>query len=383
MSLTGPVFLGLVAASTVAAFVAVVALWPRFGGRDVRRVAARAGLLLGVNLLVLLTAATQLNAQFLFFADWPDLVAALGGSPATTSVDRGGVAVRAAGEQVPGAANAPPGVTPPRIPAFPIGPDGVIRATVTGPLSGVTGTVVVRLPPGYTDPARAAIRYPVLETFHGYPGSPEQWLRTMDLGGAMADATGAGAMRAAIIVSPQLEVPAGVDTECVNGGPGRPQLETWLARDVPNWVVQHFWADELRSSWATIGLSAGGWCAAMVAMLDPAQFSAAVVMGGYFEPEFSPGYEPYPPGGELDQRYDLVALARRAPPPVALWLETSHADPLSYSSSAALLKVARPPFSVAATVLEHAGHRIGVWQGLLPEALAWLGRNVPGFSPGE
>ena len=38
-------------------------------------------MLLTVNVLVLLTAATQLNAQFLFFADWTDLRGAFGGNP--------------------------------------------------------------------------------------------------------------------------------------------------------------------------------------------------------------------------------------------------------------------------------------------------------------
>ena len=79
MSLTGSVFLLSVIAVTVAAFVAVVVTWPRVAARGPGRIAARAGMLLGVNLLVLLTAATQLNAQFLFFADWTDLEGALGG----------------------------------------------------------------------------------------------------------------------------------------------------------------------------------------------------------------------------------------------------------------------------------------------------------------
>jgi hypothetical protein len=116
-------------------------------------------------------------------------------------------------------------------------------------------------------------------------------------------------------------------------------------------------------------------------MLHPAQFSAAIVLGGYFRPDFGPAYQPFPPSSPLEARYDLLKLGQRSPPPVALWLETSHADPLSYGSSAALLKVPKPPMAVEATVLQHAGHRISLWQGLLPTALAWLGANIPGFRP--
>jgi hypothetical protein len=114
-------------------------------------------------------------------------------------------------------------------------------------------------------------------------------------------------------------------------------------------------------------------------MLHPAQYAAAIVMGGYFRPSFGAFYEPYPPGSPLAARYDLIAMGRRNPPAVAVWLQTSHADPESYNSSAAFLRAVRPPLAVDATVLQHAGHRISVWQGLLPGSLTWLGANVSGF----
>jgi len=34
---------------------------------------------------------------------------------------------------------------------------------------------------------------------------------------------------------------------------------------------------------------------------------------------------------------------------------------------------------VSATVFQNAGHRVSLWQGLLPGSLTWLGANVPGF----
>jgi len=53
----------------------------------------------------------------------------------------------------------------------------------------------------------------------------------------------------------------------------------------------------------------------MVAMLHPAQYAAAIVMGGYFRPEFGPYYRPYPSSSALARRYDLVALSKNRPPP--------------------------------------------------------------------
>jgi pimeloyl-ACP methyl ester carboxylesterase len=237
----------------------------------------------------------------------------------------------------------------------------------------------VQLPAGYTDPRNASVRYPVLEGFPGYPGSPRQVISVLNVGQVVGQEAAARLMRPALVVAPQTEIPHGADTECVNGSPGRPQVEIWLTRDVPDWVTHHFRVLTDRGSWATIGLSEGGWCAAMATMLHPAQYAAAIVLGGYFRPEFGL-YEPYPSKSPLAARYDLVALARRAPPPVAIWLETSHSDPVSYTSTAALLKVARSPLAIDATVLQHAGHRLSVWLPLLPGSLTWLGTNVPGFS---
>jgi S-formylglutathione hydrolase FrmB len=378
MSLTGTLFLGLVALVTVAAFVVLVLLWPSLAGRRPGKIAIRAGMLLTVNALVLLTAFTQLNAQFLFFADWTDLSGALGNATTVTALSRGTTASRATSVTVNGSAATASRVLPP-LPAGRVSPTGVISYTVRGPLSGIVGTVVVQLPPGYTKPANASVVYPVIEAFQGYPGSAESWISIMDLGGVAAEEAAAKRLGPVLVVSPQVEFPSGVDTECVNGSTGRPQVETWLAQDIPNWVAQTFRVRTDRSSWAAIGLSAGGWCAAMVAMLHPAQYSAAIVMSGYFRPEFGPFYEAYPQGSPLGARYDLVALTRRNPQPVAIWLLTSHGDAVSYRSSAAIIKEARPPLAVDAIVLQNAGHRISLWQGVLPKSLTWLGANVPGF----
>ena len=378
MSLTGWAFPTLLVVLAVASFVAVVVLWPRLAGTGAVAIAARAGSLAGVSGMLLLVAAVLLNAQYLFFADWTDLAGALGGGRTAASVSRGGSAADAAGRAVPGGA-----VAGGRLPALAADAAhrGWLTYTVHGPASGLTGQIVVQLPPGYTAAANAATRYPVLETFPGYPGGVTQWVSAMNLEAAIAQRVAAHQMRPALIVSPAAELPPGVDTECVNGQPGFPQLETWLTADVPNWVVHTFRVRTDRASWATIGFSTGGWCAAMATVLHPGQYSAAIVLGGYFRPEFGPLYDPYPPKSRDGTRYDLVAVVAKAPPPVAIWLETSHSDAVSYGSSAAFLKVVRRPMAVSATVLQHAGHRIGLWRDLLPLSLTWLGRNIPGFKP--
>jgi hypothetical protein len=188
-------------------------------------------------------------------------------------------------------------------------------------------------------------------------------------------------MAPAIIVSPTIEFPPGVDTECVDGPGTYPRVETWVTRDIPAWVLRTFRAEPDRDAWATIGLSAGGWCAALATMRHPRQYAAAIILGGYFHPEFSPNYRPFGLRSAEGDYYDLIALAEHQAPPVALWLETSHSDPISYPSSAKLLAVAHAPLSVQALILPHAGHRLSIWRDLLPRVVAWLGANLPGFAP--
>ena len=193
MSLTGSVFLTAILAMTVAAFVGAVVLWPRMSGPGGASIAGRALVLLVVNALVLLTAATRLNADFQFFSDWTDLAGAFAHAPSVSVLHGGTSASKAARIEVPHSA-ARPGAGSSVLPAV-SGAATVASYTVSGPQSGITGAVVVQLPPGYTDLRNAQVRYPVLETFQGYPGSPYQWVDTMNLGGVMGSEVSARRMR--------------------------------------------------------------------------------------------------------------------------------------------------------------------------------------------
>lgn len=375
MSLTGSGFWWLLVLLTVGSFGLLVWKWPRLGGAKPQLVAARIGSLVGINLLVLLTAAVQLNDTYLIFAGWSDLSSAISGKVSSTTLDSGARVSESMRAPVKGQ-HAVAATSYPRLPQT--GPGNTLVLKVRGPKSGLTGTIDVQLPLDYRQ--GSSTTYPVLETFSGYPGLPAQWIQTMDLGGVMQQQVTAHQLANAIIVSPQSQFPQGVDTECINS-PGGPQVQTWLTQDVPDVIARTFHVRTERSSWATIGLSAGAYCAAMVAMKAPAQFSAAIVMGGYFRPEFGIHNRPLSLKSPVGLEYDLIRLAAKHPPAVAMWLETSHSDRVSYESSTKFLNQVRKPTSVHTVVLRNAGHWIGLWQELLPGALNWLGANVPGFRP--
>ena len=375
MGLTDAGLLWFIIALAVGGAATLVVQWHRLSGAGAVPVLGRIGAILGLNLLVLLAAGVVVNDQYDFFVSWSDLI----GSESTTVVTThaGGSVAQAVTADPPGPSSSQ---APPQLPvAAAAGTD--TQYEVTGTVSGVTAPVVVILPPGYSDPANANRRYPVVEAFPGYPGSAIGVLRHFNLAGTNDVLVASHRMAPTLFVIPTTWTPPGRDTECVNGPPGTTQTETWVAQDVPAWVQSHFRVQPGRASWATFGMSAGGWCAAMTAMLHPSRFAAAIVLGGYFRPDWG-NWVPYPPGALAVRRYDLVTLARTAPPPVALWVYTSAQDTLSGPSTRALLAAARAPLSVTADVASSGGHRLSQWTPVLSPALQWLGTNVPGFAPG-
>ncbi len=378
MSLTGLPFLLLVLAVTVGALVWSALRVPsrrRTLGTALTRLATQ----LGVSALVLLSVAVALNNQNEWYASWGDLLGTSSGPVVRQAT--GGTSAQAALRDMPTG----PGLGTPAptasLPPLPSPGQRVQTFTFTGSKSGLTGRVKVSLPVGYEDPANATRSYPVIEAFHGYPGSPDVWMQGVNLVPSLDALAAQHRIDDVIVVAPQIEFPAGADTECVNGGTGQPQVETWLATDVPQKIASLLRVSHDRTGWATLGFSSGGWCAAMTSMLHPDVFGAGVILGGYFAPIFSPTYVPFRAGDAAAKRYQLVSLASTSPPPVALWIQTSKADSLSYSSSAALLKAAHPPLSVQSQVDVNAGHRISVWADAVPTALTWLGSTVTGFSP--
>ncbi len=374
MTLTGTPFLVLVVVLTLAALVAGAALLPRTR-RSVRGFVARLLTQLGVSAMALLVVGVALNNENGWYSDWGDL---LGSGSSGVQQDTGGASAAKALQARPTGSGLG-GLTPATLPALPAPGQRVQTFQFTGPHSGLTGRVMVSLPRGYEDPANAGKTYPVIEAFHGYPGTPEVWMHGVNLVPSIDALAVQHLMNDAVVVAPQIEFPTGTDTECVNGGKGQPQVETWLSTDVPGKIASTLRVRTDRTSWAALGFSSGGWCAAMATMLHPDVFGAGIILGGYTSPEFGNSYRPFHRGGPAAKRYDLIALARSSPSPVALWLQTSKADGLSYGSSRALLKAARAPLAIQSRVELNAGHRMSVWADVVPEALTWLGATVSGF----
>ncbi|GAA1895267.1 alpha/beta hydrolase [Lapillicoccus jejuensis] len=379
LAIDSPLVLGLAVALAVVGLLAAALLSSRTR-RTLRGFTARLGLHLLVAALVLLVAGVALNDQYGFYASWSDL---LGRSGAVDQAAAGAAPGQALRDPVPGATpSGTPTTVDLRRPALPDPGRRRQLFTVHGAASGLTGRVAVLLPADYEQPATAGRSYPVVYALAGYPATPTTWFDSTSMPAIVDGLTASGTLARAVIASPQLEIPTGRDTECVDGGHGRPAVETFLAQDVPSFLEAHLRLRTDRASWTTLGYSMGGWCAAVLTMRHPSTFGSALVLGGYFQPLFDPSYAPFAPSSAAAAGYDLEALAATRPPPVAMWVFTSRSDGTSYPTTRRFLAAARAPLSVTSVVQGDSGHRMSVWLDALPTALAWLAATVPGWAGG-
>lgn len=356
--------------------IALTTVLPRMAGRWwwwlIRLVS-----LVVVIALTMTTSLVYLNDQYGWYVSWSDL---LGNEGPQQVAMRGAAPAVAAASAVSGPGFAALPAAPKSLPPLPQPGQRLQNYTVSGKASGATGPVQVYLPASYAKDAPKGRHYPVILAYHGFPSDPNGWTRTMRLPAEIDTAVAQHRLAEAVVVVPQINIPKEVDTECVNGPSGSPQMETWLAQDIPAFVVTHFSVVRARSSWATMGYSLGAWCSAMIGLLHPDLVGGTVSLGGYYQPDFLPQYSPYQPGSAGWEHYDLVALVQHRPPPLAMWVQTGDEDRYRHSTRQ-FLHAVKSPLSVTSVSLPGAGHRVDVWQAELPAALVWLGASVPGFHP--
>lgn len=369
MELTDPGPVVILTVLAAALFAIIVLGWPRMRGRGPRATMRGAQVLL-LNAVVVVLALAILNDQYVFYATWADLFGArspkveahFGGKP------QDAVTAPAHLSGLP--------TTPAQRPDYALPqPDSRLQSySVFDPSARVKVPVLVYLPEGYNP--RSSRRYPVILGLHGFPATPKSFVNHNFLSSATRLNLD-HRLAPTIFVIPQIDVPAEVDTECLNGPPGDPQTETWLASVVPDWAIAHLHVRTDRTSWATMGYSYGGWCSALIGMRHPGIFGASIVMQGYFHPEFEASYRPFS-SAQL-RPFDLTRMAATAPPPLAMWVLSSREDHRSYPTTAHFLRSARPPLSITSIVLAAGGHRPSVYEPYSSTALAWLGATLPGF----
>lgn len=251
-----------------------------------------------------------------------------------------------------------------------------LTVTIPGDASGIIESALVWLPPSYqANPHRF---YPVLLGFSGYPVSPESFRDELSIGTTMKTLEDDRLIRDAIVVMPRI-FPGSNDGECVDGttGPNPVKWETYVDTDVRNWVKTNLRAVPTPDAWATVGYSAGGFCAAMFPVRHPDHYQHGIVMSGYFAPEWSRGQQ-YRPAG--DKTYDLATVVKQKRPRVSLFAYAARDDQASMGPIAAFTRAVRSPTKLTTVTQATGGHNWAVWLQGLPAGLEWLGATSPQFA---
>jgi S-formylglutathione hydrolase FrmB len=259
-------------------------------------------------------------------------------------------------------------------------PDGVIRkAVIPGTVSGFQSRdALVYLPPAYLGSSRPAL--PVLVLFSGQPGSPADWLT----GGALRSrldrfaAEHAGVAPVVVVVDPNGS--GSGNTLCMDSRIAH--ADTFLARDVPNWIKRTLDVDPDPRKWAAGGFSFGGTCAMQMVTRHPDVYSAALAFSSEEEPalakvraktiEASFGAD----AAAFDRLTPLRVMAENRFDGHGVYFAAGDRDPQFTGYMDVLSEAARRAgFSVETHRLANAGHSWDVASGGLPGGLDFLAQR--------
>ncbi|NYD49596.1 enterochelin esterase-like enzyme [Actinomadura luteofluorescens] len=376
MGLTSAGTLSLLFLLAFGCMAATVRAWPRAAAPGPRAVGARALMLLGCQLSVLLALVTALNAHYLFYGSWTDLLSAAGGG-AQAHRPAGGNAAAATRVVRTVQAGLDPGPRAEHVPAK----DGQVeRLDIRGVRTGLSSQAYVYLPPQYFQRAHAARRFPVVILLAGYPAADRLvWIHQGHVPEDAARAQARGRIQPMIYVMMRPTVVRGWDTECADV-PGGPQVETFFAQDVPEAVAETYRVPRGRDGWALAGYSTGGFCAAKLAMLHSDRFSAAVSMAGHFDALMDPTTRDLY-GGSRAVRMgdDLVWRLRHLPaPPVSILVASADTGEKTFPSAQRFMRAARPPLVVDKVLLRSGGHNFKTFRKYIPPSIRWLSARLRG-----
>jgi S-formylglutathione hydrolase FrmB len=165
-------------------------------------------------------------------------------------------------------------------------------------LEGRVHALVV-LPAGYSDSRK---RYPVVYFLHGLPAGSNAYRGSRWLASSLAQAG------PAILVMPQGARDSDTDPEYLNWGAGR-DWETFVSSELPRTIDARFRTIRNRNGRALIGLSAGGFGAALVGLHNLGRFSVLESWSGYFHPTDPTGTQPLARGASTNV-HTLIATLR-------------------------------------------------------------------------
>ncbi len=263
--------------------------------------------------------------------------------------------------------------------------EGVLIMTTIPPTVSHFSTrpAYVYLPPAWF--AKVTPSLPTLVLLPGEPGSAADWSDSGDADNT-ADAFAAAHHGVApIIVMPDPNGYATIDTECVNSKFGN--AETYLVDDVPAFVRRQFHAATGSGSLAIGGLSAGGTCSVMLALRHPTVYPTFATYSGFSFPQYQDTSRAQTVdtlfGGSVaafDAHDPLLLLGKGRFDGMAGWFEVGDDDAQPLAAALALQPAASKAGIATCLLVRPGGHDFDLWSQALVDSFPWLAWRL-GLSP--
>lgn len=308
----------------------------------------------GLAIVVAMTGGIALvNDYYGYYRTWSELRADFGGGPGALGSD------------------AP-------VTAAPAGSGTLSWVDLPGQRSGYDRRGLVYLPPQYDRPQYAHVRFPVVELFHGTPGSPRAWETVLQISQVADQLLARHLIGPMVLVMPAINGPGHDFQDCVDG-PGVHD-DTYLTTDVRADVRARYRVSADPYEWGLAGYSSGGFCAANLALRHRTLFGAAAVLEGYFRAADGPARLALHGGKTLEAANSPLLLAGKLQPgsgPVpAFWVAAGTLDGSGYALAtafvAALDRIEQVPFDREF----NTAHTVSAWVRVLPAALIWLWQQL-------
>jgi enterochelin esterase-like enzyme len=251
---------------------------------------------------------------------------------------------------------------------------GELRAvTLAGPRSGIDRRGLVYLPPQYFQPAYRNTRFPVVELVHGTPGHASDWVVHLRVVQVLERLLADHRIGPMILVMPTMSVGTHYE-ECVDA-PGALD-DTYMSADVRADVNGGFRASTDAAQWGIAGYSSGGYCAANLALRHRADFGAAAMMDGYFQPTAGPAAAALQndPAAEDANNPLLTAsrLAAGAHPLPGFWLAAGTGDSADQRAARDFVHALHGVEQATLYREPGAGHNFYAWRPALAPMLVWM-----------
>ncbi|WP_369241221.1 alpha/beta hydrolase [Streptomyces sp. R21] len=385
--------MGLTSQATVYAMAALAAvcvallvwLWPRLATPGVRHVLGRL-VAIGVTQVTIVAAfACWVNSSYQFFGSWNELFGNVDTAPVGVTQTAGGNGTVNGVSSVHGSLVQPAGngqlnhVT--GLPTGSAEVSGRVESVkIIGRRTGVVDPAFVYLPPQYFQKAYHRMRFPVIVTLSGYPGSIFNLAQHLRVSQTAGDLQSKRQMQPTIMVMIRPTIAPPRDTECVDV-PGGPQTETFLAKDLPEALKSVYRVGHDASAWGVMGYSSGASCALQLTMRDPGAYTTAAALSPDYRVKddattgnlFGTGL------GRVNRvnGHDLMwRLGHLPAPQVSVLVASSKHGERGYAETLDFIKAVKPPMRVASILPENGSHNFPTWVREMPAALKWMNQQL-------